>query len=126
MKNFKKVLALALVFALSLSLFASAAEFTDANPGKFAKVNEAVMSRADEPASQLTYYLFKNKSKKNIPGILKRSWAGGVTVKVKTCFKHCKSVLLNFTEKLLASIAVIIHACYLHGIFDRKRACRVL
>ena len=54
------------------------AEFTDANPGKFAKVNEAVMSRADEPASQLTYYLFKNKSKKNIPGILKRSWAGRI------------------------------------------------
>ena len=31
MKNLKKVLALALVFALSLSLFASAAGFTDAS-----------------------------------------------------------------------------------------------
>lgn len=51
------------------------AEFTEKNPGKFAEVNNLVMSRADEPASQLTYYLFKNKSKKNIPGILKRSWA---------------------------------------------------
>lgn len=54
------------------------AEFTKDNPGKFAKVNNLVMSRADEPASQLTYYLFKNKSKKNIPGLLKRSWANRI------------------------------------------------
>ena len=31
MKSFKKVLALVMVFALSLSLFAGAVEFTDAN-----------------------------------------------------------------------------------------------
>lgn len=54
------------------------AEYTEQNPGKFAKINDAVMSRADEPASQLTYYLYRNKSKSKIPGILKRSWASRI------------------------------------------------
>lgn len=51
------------------------AAFTEENPGLFAKINSQVMARADEPASQLTYYLYRNKSKNRIPGILKRSWA---------------------------------------------------
>lgn len=50
------------------------AAFTRKYPGVFNQVNELVMSRADEPASQLTYYLFRNGSKNKIPGILKRSW----------------------------------------------------
>ena len=54
------------------------AEYTAQNPGKFNAINEKVMSRADEPASQLTYYLYRNKSKNNIPGILKRSWASRI------------------------------------------------
>lgn len=49
--------------------------FTEANPGVFARINAQVMARADEPASQLTYYLFRSQSKNRIPGILKRSWA---------------------------------------------------
>jgi len=49
--------------------------FNEANPNKFRKVESLVMSRADEPASQLTYFLYKNKNKKNLPNILKRSWA---------------------------------------------------
>lgn len=51
------------------------AEFTEANPGEFNRINGLVMSRADEPASQLTYYLYRNGSKNQIPGVLKRSWA---------------------------------------------------
>ena len=50
-------------------------KFTSENPGVFASVNAAVMARADEPASQLTYYLYRKGSKSNIPNILKRSWA---------------------------------------------------
>ena len=50
-------------------------DFTDANPGRFAEINAEVMRRADEPASQLMYYLYRNGSKKGIPSILKRSWA---------------------------------------------------
>jgi len=49
-------------------------EFTKNNPGLFAKINDLVMARADEPAAQLTYYLYKNKSKKNLPNLLKKSW----------------------------------------------------
>lgn len=46
------------------------------NPGKFAEVESAVMSRADEPMSQLAYYLFLNKGEKNkLPTILKKSLA---------------------------------------------------
>jgi len=51
-------------------------EWTDNNPGKFNEIQMQVMSRADEPATQLTYYLFKHEGKKNnIPSILKRSIA---------------------------------------------------
>jgi len=51
------------------------AEFTAGHPGAFAKINDEVMSRADEPASQLTYYLYRNGSKNSMPMLLKRSWA---------------------------------------------------
>jgi len=49
--------------------------FTKANPGKFAEINNKVMSRADEPAVQLSYQLWKNGSKASCPNILKRCWA---------------------------------------------------
>lgn len=51
------------------------AAFTETHPGVFAKTNDIVMSRADEPASQLAYYLDKQGGKASIPNILKRSWA---------------------------------------------------
>jgi len=50
-------------------------EFTAKHPGEFARINNQVMSRADEPATQLTYWLYKNSSKTKIPSVLKRSWA---------------------------------------------------
>jgi hypothetical protein len=49
--------------------------FTEEHPGEFARINVKVMRRADEPASQLMYYLYWKGSKKGIPSILKRSWA---------------------------------------------------
>ena len=49
--------------------------YTAQHPGEFARINGMVMSRADEPASQLTYYLYRQGGKAGIPGILKRSWA---------------------------------------------------
>ena len=50
-------------------------EFTKNNPGKFDEYNQKVMARADEPMSQLAYYIFANNGKKNIPTILKNSIA---------------------------------------------------
>lgn len=50
-------------------------EFSSAHPGKFDEINQKVMFRADEPMSQMSYYLYTNNGKKNnIPSILKRSW----------------------------------------------------
>jgi hypothetical protein len=50
-------------------------EVTEKNPEIFGKTNLAVMKRGDDVISQMTYYLFLTKSKKNLPNILKRSWA---------------------------------------------------
>lgn len=49
--------------------------YTKTHKGEFNKINQIIMSRADEPASQLTYWLYKNNNKNKIPSILKRSWA---------------------------------------------------
>lgn len=50
-------------------------EFSKENPGEFNKINQEVMGRADEPMTQMAYYLYNNGGKKNnIPSILKRSW----------------------------------------------------
>lgn len=51
-------------------------EWSNKHPGRFNVYQSLVMSRADEPASQLAYYLFINHGRKsNIPSILKRSIA---------------------------------------------------
>lgn len=50
--------------------------FNEEHPGKFREIETKVMSRADEPAVQASYYLYLNEGQKNkIPSILKRSWA---------------------------------------------------
>jgi hypothetical protein len=51
-------------------------KFSKKHPGVFAQINAQVMSRADEPATQIAYYLYLNDGKKNdMPSILKRSLA---------------------------------------------------
>ena len=49
--------------------------FTEECPGLFGEIEKAVMARADEPAAQLTYFLYRRGSKARIPSILKRAWA---------------------------------------------------
>ena len=51
------------------------ARFNAEHPGLFSEINAKVMSRADEPASQFTYFLFENGSKASVPNVLKRNWA---------------------------------------------------
>ena len=50
-------------------------KFNQSHPGLFSSINAHVMSRADEPASQLTYWLYKYGKKNHIPNVLKRNWA---------------------------------------------------
>ncbi len=52
-------------------------KFTEENPGEFNRINQIVMARADEPATQLAYYMYMNetKNKNKIPTILKDSIA---------------------------------------------------
>lgn len=50
-------------------------EFTAAHPGMYNIINQKVMQRADDPLSQLSYYIFEHGSKNDIPSILKRSIA---------------------------------------------------
>lgn len=51
-------------------------EWTDKNPGEFNKYQKLCMLRADEPATQISYFLFVNNGKKTkMPSILKRSIA---------------------------------------------------
>ena len=40
-------------------------KFTEENPGKFDRINQLVMGRADEPMTQMAYYLYNNDEKKN-------------------------------------------------------------
>ena len=49
--------------------------FTDEHPGLFHKINRDVMRRADEPATQITYYLHLKGDKNKMPSVLKRSIA---------------------------------------------------
>lgn len=64
------------VIMVRASIHPDRKKFTEANPGKFDEINQRVMSRADEPMTQMAYYLYNNNGKKNnIPSILKRSWA---------------------------------------------------
>ena len=55
-------------------------EYTNNNPGEFNRINEIVMSRTDEPMSQMAYYLYTHDGdKKGIPSLLKRSWAKNIS-----------------------------------------------
>lgn len=64
------------VIMVRAALHPARKDFTNEYPGLFDEINQKVMSRADEPLTQMTYYLYKNKGKKNnIPSVIKRSWA---------------------------------------------------
>ena len=64
------------VIMVRASIHPSRKDFTNEYPGLFDEINQKVMSRADEPLTQMSYYLYNNKGKKNdIPSVIKRSWA---------------------------------------------------
>lgn len=72
------------VIMVRASIHPGRKDYTTKYPGKFAKINQLVMSRADEPASQLKYWnaIKGVKSAKGIPPILRRSWK----TRLENCF----------------------------------------
>lgn len=75
-------------------------EFSKENPSLFRQLNCEIMARADEPASQLAFYLYHNKSKNKIPSILKRSWADRIE-------KMTKYEIAKYKNKDIGLIDVI-------------------
>lgn len=69
------------VIMVRAALHPNRQEFNKNHPNVFSALQKQVMSRADEPISQLEYYLYKKGSKNNIPSILKRTWAS----KLESC-----------------------------------------
>lgn len=63
------------VIMVRAALHPDRVRFNQEHPGLFSEINRQVMSRADEPGSQLAYYLYRSGSKKKIPSVLKRNWA---------------------------------------------------
>ena len=82
-------------------------DFTANNPKSFADHNSAVMSRADDVISQLTYYLYINKDKNNIPGLLKKSWAN----KINSLSRYELYKYRNHGIGLIDTIRI----CHAHG-----------
>ena len=82
-------------------------EFTAKNPKSFAEHNLSVMSRADDVISQLTYYLYINKDKNNIPGLLKKSWAN----KINSLSRYELYKYRNHGIGLIDTIRI----CHAHG-----------
>ena len=62
------------VIMVLASVHPARASFSEEYPGLFRAINIEVMRRADEPSSQLAFYLYNYGSKSKIPSVLKRSW----------------------------------------------------
>ena len=50
-------------------------KYTEENPGSFGDIMMKVMKRADEPLTQMAYYIYQYKGKNGMPSILKRAYA---------------------------------------------------
>ena len=83
-------------------------EFTTENPGLFKEINSKIMRRADEPASQLSLYLYLNGDKSKLPSILKRSWCDRLT----TASKYELAKYKNADIGLIDTVRI----CHAHNI----------
>lgn len=63
------------VIAVRAALHPKRVEFSKTHPKLFRKYETEIMGRADEPATQITYYLHLKGDKAKMPSILKRSIA---------------------------------------------------
>ncbi len=85
--------------------------FTEENPGEFNRINQKVMHRADEPATQLAYYLYLCNGKKNeIPSVLKRSLAkklSSLSAYAVNKYKNAEIGMINAVRIVHANSKVI-------------------
>lgn len=79
--------------------------YTASNPGVFADYQQKVMMRADEPASQFAYYLFKNKGIQHLPNLLKKSWAKRISYMTRYEFGKYKNKGLGLIDVIRVSHA---------------------
>jgi hypothetical protein len=63
------------VIAVRAALHSKRVEFSKKHPMLFRRYESLIMGRADEPATQVTYYLYLKGDKAKMPSILKRSIA---------------------------------------------------
>ena len=89
-------------------------KFNEEHPNVFRDIQSKVMSRADEPSVQAAYYLWLNGSnkdaKKNLPTILKRSWAeklSHLTPYQVMKYKNAEIGMINTVRMCHASSPVI-------------------
>lgn len=95
------------VIMVKASIHPNRVKFTEENPGLFNEINDNVMRRADEPASQLAYYLYMNGKKNNVPAILKRSWSKKLS--------NLSSYQLNKYKNTGIGMIDTIRVCHAHS-----------
>jgi len=86
------------VIMVRAAMHAKKDEFIKENPGVFDNINQLVMMRADEPNTQFTYFLYKNKSHKNMPNLLKRGWAKKIAGLTPYTFNKYKNAGLGMKD----------------------------
>lgn len=98
------------VIMVRASTNAKRAAFTEKNPGKFLEYESQVMSRADEPITQLAYYIATNKGKKKMPTILKKAVAkklGSLDAFAVNKYKNAEIGMINAVRLSHANSAVL-------------------
>lgn len=67
------------IIMVRASLHKDRADFTAEHPGMFNEIEQIVMARADEPMTQLAYFMYLKHGKRKMPSILKRSIAANLS-----------------------------------------------
>lgn len=75
LRNFYNIRINPQVIMVRAALHKNRVVFNKEHPGLFSKIQSSVLKRADEPSTQLSYYLLLNNNKNKLPSILKRTWA---------------------------------------------------
>ena len=76
LRNFYNIRINPQIIMVRAALHKNRVDFNNEYPGLFSNIQTKVLKRADEPSTQLAYYLLLNDNNKNkLPSILKRTWA---------------------------------------------------